>query len=222
MIKPFASGHSYFSLPQAIFHHEDFRKLRGDDLWLYLWLCYRKTRKPSAPLIYNNKKIAEALGNHPDNIVRLRKKLKNLGLIEAEKIEDSYRYTILDPASNTPIGEPVKDLDLGNWKESDHDSVEPTIVECPPSERTSAQFAEPSQLSPADEIDRLKALYESYGEKSPEELAIDEEIRVCRKAPERKAALREKRAALEALRRDAREKVTVELQRLADLTGETG
>lgn len=60
------------------------------------------------------------------------------------------------------------------------------------------------------EIDRLEAVYKSYGEKSPEEIAINEQIRGCKKDPERKKELMELRSAHEAMRKVAKDKAKLE------------
>jgi DNA polymerase I-like protein with 3'-5' exonuclease and polymerase domains len=56
------------------------------------------------------------------------------------------------------------------------------------------------------EIDRLKTVYESYKEKSPEEIFVDDERRLLKRKDSRYAELGEKRTALEALRKIARDK----------------
>jgi len=56
------------------------------------------------------------------------------------------------------------------------------------------------------EIDRLKNVYESYKEKSPDEIFIDDERRLLKRKDPRYAELGEKRTALEALRTVARNK----------------
>lgn len=60
------------------------------------------------------------------------------------------------------------------------------------------------------EIDRLEAVWRSYGEKSPEEEAISLELRTCRKDKQRTEELKEKRAALETLRKEAKDKAKAE------------
>lgn len=54
------------------------------------------------------------------------------------------------------------------------------------------------------EIDRLEAVYKSYSEKSPEEVAISEQLRTCRKDPVRTAELKELRAAHEEMRKQVK------------------
>jgi DNA polymerase I-like protein with 3'-5' exonuclease and polymerase domains len=56
------------------------------------------------------------------------------------------------------------------------------------------------------EIDRLKNVYESYKEKSPEEIFVDDERRLLKRKDPRYAELGERRAALEALRAITRTK----------------
>jgi DNA polymerase I-like protein with 3'-5' exonuclease and polymerase domains len=61
-----------------------------------------------------------------------------------------------------------------------------------------------------DEIDRLHAVYKSYDEPSPEEVALSEQLKGCRKDPVRKAELTELRAAHQAMRKVAKEKAKLE------------
>lgn len=60
------------------------------------------------------------------------------------------------------------------------------------------------------EIDRLETVWRAYGEKSPEEEAISLELRSCRKDKQRTEELKEKRAALESLRKEAKDRAKAE------------
>lgn len=212
MSRMFAKGHRFFSVPQSLIHVVS--ELSAKQLWLLLWLHSEAQRRSSNELRYTNKEVADALQAHHTNVGEMRSALINAGLLLDQKRDHGkFTYTLLDPGTGVPIDEPAVAEDEGNWNELP--TVAPGAAEvsaAPASEPVHDE--EPATLTSLVDMsaEDLKKRYESLSDRSPEEVDISAQIRLYRNDVNRTAELKEKRAALEVLRRQEKDCIRQELE----------